>query len=253
MNRLACLSVLVCLAACSSGGGGGGGNDTNFTGNDSCSNDGQKAFVVDFMRDWYYWNNLLPANVDIDDFSSPEELLFFLTTFSPSDGSGQPIDRFSSIGSAAADAAFLGEGQYEGYGFNSQFLAADDLRLTRVFVSSPAYDAGLRRGQRILELNGRTIAEIQAAEGVGAVFDTSPVAFTIQEVGGEIPPPIQIDQGIVTIDPIPQTRIIASGGQNVGYIELSQFISTADTEFDTICPPDAMIRVCGIGSSVTIP
>ena len=235
MNRFLCLAALFCLAACSSGGGGGGGDDTNFTGNDSCSNNGQKAFVLDFMRDWYYWNDRLPANVDIGDFSSPEALLFFLTTFSPADGSGQPIDRFSSIGSAAADAAFLGEGEYEGFGFNSRFVATNDLRLTRVFVSSPAYEAGLRRGQRILELNGRTIAEIQAAEGVGAVFNTTPLAFTIQEVGGNIPPPISIDQGLVTIDPIPLSRIIdAGGGRNVGYIELTQFISTAEPEFATI-------------------
>ena len=65
------------------------------------------------MRDWYLWNNLLPGNVDVDSYATPEALLAFLMTFSPDDGSGQPIDHFSYIGSAEADAPFFGEGKVE--------------------------------------------------------------------------------------------------------------------------------------------
>ena len=119
--------------------------------------------------------------------------------------------------------------RYEGYGFSTRFLAADDLRLTRVFVDSPANAAGLARGQRILELNGRTIAEIEAVEGVNAVFDTSPIDFLIRETDGtEFLVNIAVD--IVTIDPIPQSRIIpVAGTPGIGYMELAQFISTAPT------------------------
>ena len=229
MRKIACLIVAALLAACSSSGDGDAGFSL-----DSCSSGDQKRFVRDFMRDWYLWNDLLPAQINVNDFSSPEELLAFLTTFSPPDGGGQPIDRFSFITSAAADAAFLAEGQFEGFGFTWSLVAADDVRLARVFADSPAGMAGLTRGQRILELNGRTIAEIQAAEGVGAVFATTPVDFTIRETdGNEFT--VTIAQGIVTIDPVPLFRIIdAGGGRNVGYFRLAQFISTAEAEFDTI-------------------
>jgi len=44
-----------------------------------------------------------------------------------------------------------------------------------------------------------------------------------------------ITKDIVTIDPVPQHRIIDAGnGVMVGYMELSQFISTADPVFDTV-------------------
>ena len=230
MRKLICITLAVFVSACSSSGDGG---DAGFT-LDSCSNSDQKRFVRDVMRDWYLWNDLLPANISIGDFDSPEELLAFLTTFSPDDGSGQPVDRFSFITTAAADAAFLGEGQFEGFGFISRFIAADDLRLAVVYADGPAGMGGLARGQRILELNGRTIAEIQAAEGVNAVFDTSPVDFTLREPdGNEFT--VSIAQGVVTIDPVPLLRIIdAGGGRNVGYFRLAQFISTAEPEFDTI-------------------
>jgi len=177
------------------------------------------------MQDWYLWNDLLPTNVDISAYNSPEELLAFLTTF-------QPLDNFSHINTVEADTQFFGEGKYEGYGFSSNFVAVDDLRLKRVFVDSPANAAGLARGQRILELNGRTIAAIEAAEGVGAVFDTSPIDFTMRESGGnEFTVSIAVDT--VTIDPLPQSRIIpVTGTPGVGYIEFAQFISTADPKLD---------------------
>jgi C-terminal processing protease CtpA/Prc len=103
-----------------------------------------------------------------------------------------------------------------------------------VFSDSPAALGGLARGQRILSLNGRTIAEIQADEGVNAVFDTSPLSFTLRETNGD-EFTIEITHGIVTIDPVPQWRIIdAGGGRMVGYIEFAQFISTAEPVFDTV-------------------
>ena len=89
MRKIACLIVAVCLAACGSSGDGNGG--TNFS-PDSCSNSDQKRFVRDFMFDVYLWNDLLPNQVSVGDYDTPEELLAFLTTFSPTGSDGQPID-----------------------------------------------------------------------------------------------------------------------------------------------------------------
>lgn len=224
MRKFSLMIVLAVLTACGSSGDGGGLVPPPV---DNCSNTAQKQFVLDFMRAWYLWNDLLPAVVDINAYSSPEELLAFLTTV-------QPLDDFSFINSLVADQQFFGEGKFEGFGFGTLFVAADDLRLTRVFVDSPANAAGLARGQRILELNGRTIAAIEAAEGVGAVFDTSPLSFTMREPNNN-EFTVSITQGIVTIDPVPQSRIIpVAGTPGVGYMEFAQFISTADPKFDTV-------------------
>ena len=222
MRRLIPLFALLTLGACSSDG----------SGEASCSIEGQKQFVVDAMREWYFWNNRLPASVDITRFATPDEVLDHLASFSPDDGSGQPVDRFSFINSARADQEFFGEGRFGGFGFGFRFVADDDLRLTRVFVDSPAYRAGLRRGQRILALDGRTIAEIQAAEGVSTVLDADALAFAMREVGGN-EFTVTITRGTVTIDPVPQFRIIDSAdGRSVGYLELATFVATADADLD---------------------
>jgi len=235
MRGLLSIFVVFGLAACSSG----GGDDTPQVGTAECEVDGQKQFVLDNLYAWYLWNDMLPPNIDIANYATPEELIFEVTReFGPQDMDGNPIDLFSSINTIVADAQFFGEGKYEGFGFSFDFLASDDLRLTRVFTDSPAYVAepgpGLRRGHRILSLNGRSIAEIEANEGVSAVFAEATVTFEMRPVTGS-DYTVSITQDIVTIDPVPRTRIIpnASGG-NVGYLELATFISTADDKFTEV-------------------
>ena len=211
------------FAGCSASDGGGAGPQV---GTSACENDAQKQFVLDVMRDIYFWYDLLPANVDLSQYASPEELLAFLITF-------QPLDDFSFITTAEADAQFFGEGQFEGFGFSTRFEAADDLRFTRVFSGSPAAMGGFQRGQRILELDGRTIAEIEANEGVGVVFDQSPLEFRIRNLdASEFL--VTVSHDIVTIDPLPQWRVIDIGGVPVGYVEFATFVSTADPVFSNV-------------------
>ena len=223
MRRLISLVVFASLAAC----GGGGDGIGPQVGTATCSNDGQKQFVLDNMNAWYLWNDLLPASVDLNAHATPEALLAFLSSF-------QPLDNFSFINSAEADAQFFGEGQFEGFGFSYRDVGSNELRLTRVFGGSPAENGGLGRGQEILSLDGRSVAEIQANEGVGAVFDNPTVVFEMLNIdNSEFT--VSITQDIVTINPIPQWRIIDAGnGRNVGYLELATFISTADPAFNTV-------------------
>lgn len=211
--------VTLLFAGCSSEGGSG----TPQVGTSACSIDGQKQFVLDKMRDVYYWYELLPATVDIGDYPTPEMLLEYLVSF-------QPVDNFSFINLAESDAQFFGEGRYEGFGFSTRFEAADDLRFTTVFESSPANAARFMRGQRILMLNGRTIADIEANEGVGSLFSLPSLEFTIRRLD-DTEFTVTVNQDIVTIDPIPQHRIIdRPDGTSVGYFELVTFIGTADDQ-----------------------
>jgi len=218
------VALVLVISACSLS--DDNGNTPPQAGTAACSIDAQKQFVLDTMNDVYFWNDLLPANVDPGDFATPEDLLAFLRSF-------QPLDNFSYIDTAAADAQFFGAGQFEGYGFSFRFAAVDDLRFTRVFSSGPAFLAGLERGQQILMLNGRTIADIQANEGVGALFLQTPLEFHVRRLDGSEFRVI-VEQGLVTIDPLPQWRIIdRPDGSAVGYLEFAIFISTAEPAFAT--------------------
>jgi carboxyl-terminal processing protease len=239
MSRSAKTLVLLAalfVAACGSDGGGPAVQAPPVGG--TCSVDTQKQFVLDNMLFWYLWNDRLPTNVDINDYSTPEELLAFLSTFSPDTGNG-PVDRFSFLTTATSDQQFFGEGRFEGFGFSYRFVADNDYRLTRVFEDSPAFVAGLRRGQQFITLNGQTVAELEAGAGIDSAFDETTVTGTVRPVGGNADGSdditISMTRAIVTIDPLPQWRIIeASGGRRVGYIEFQSFISTATPLLETV-------------------
>ncbi len=236
MRIPASLLVIAGLAAC---GGGGGSVTEPQVGSAACENDGQKQFVLDNLYAWYLWNDLLPDDIDINDYASPEELIARVTQdFGPRDANDQPIDRFSFVRSLQSDRDFLGDGTLgEIFGFSYRFIdeAATDFRIVRVFSGSPAGDGGLERGQRILTLNGRNVAEIAGSEGVAAFFsDNNTVDFEIDREGTN--DFTTITKAVVTIEPLPQWRLIdrGEGVAPVGYMQLDSFISTADPVFDTV-------------------
>jgi len=228
MKRTGILFAAALLTAACGGGGGGGDSGTvpPATGSTECSDTAKKEFVLERMRDIYYWVEDLPASVDIGAFATPEELLDFLVA-------GQPLDRFSFVDSASADAAFFGEGRYEGFGFSTRFFdtdgdgATDEIRFVRVFTDSPAADAGLARGQYLRSVDGRTIDQIRAAGELADIFTPDTVQLGIEELDGSTRD-VVVTKGIVTIDPVPQWRVIDTAGGPVGYLEFAQFISTAE-------------------------
>jgi carboxyl-terminal processing protease len=237
IRKFICLVAFAGLTAC--GGGATEGIATQQEGDVACSINDQKQTVLVGLYDWYLWNDLLPADINIADYSSPEELVFRVTTeLGPKDANGDPIDYFSSVGSAEADAQFFGEGKFEGFGFSWRFVdqAQTDFRIIRTFADSPADLGGLGRGQQVLSLNSRAVAVIQANEGIDAFFDANAsVDFEVQPVVGAAFQTGDITQAVVTIPPIPLWKVIDAGNsRNVGYMELSTFISTADPEFDEV-------------------
>lgn len=236
MRQLTILVVIASLAAC--GGGSGRGLTGPQTGSAECENDGQKQFVLDNLYAWYLWNELLPADISIADYATPEELVSEVTrNFGPRKANGDPLDLFSSVGSAQADAEFFGEGKFEGFGFSYRNVdsATDDIRLSRVFSGSPADSGGLERGQQFVSLDGRSIADIEANEGIGAAFDNDTVVFEMRRTDGSVFSST-ISKAVVTIPPVPQWRVIdrGAGVPPAGYLELATFISTADPVFDTV-------------------
>jgi C-terminal processing protease CtpA/Prc len=203
----------------------------------SCSNDGQKQFVLDGLYDWYLWNADLPSNIDIADYATPESLVTEVTrTFGPQDALGNPIDRWSSVRLLETDQQYYGEGKYEGFGFSWR-EENGEMRMTGVYSGSPADVAGLERGQTVITLNNRSYANIVAGEGINEFFDNNDtVTFVVEDRFGLPVDPMVITKAIVTIDPIPQWRTIPleGGAPPVGYMEFRTFVSTADPVFDQV-------------------
>jgi C-terminal processing protease CtpA/Prc len=238
MRKLTGLFLMVLLAGCSDGGANTVPLDSaDETG--ECSTTAQKQIVLDNLYAWYLWNDLLPPDIDIADYASPEELIIRVTEdFGPQklvEGQEVPIDRFSFVRSQESEQDFLEGTLGELFGFTYRFVdeAATDFRIVRVFSGSPADLGGLARGQRILTLNGRSVTEIADNEGISAFFSSNrTVRFEIERLEGDNEFP-EITKAVVTIDPVAQWRLIDRDGlPPVGYMQLDTFIDTADPRFE---------------------
>ncbi|MEL7311768.1 MAG: S41 family peptidase [Pseudomonadota bacterium] len=238
-KTLTVLTTALGVVACGGGGGGtigGGGNVGGGGGTEDCTVTGQNTFVLTAMQDVYLYDDQLPA-LDVANFTSPEALLADLideVDVTPDDADFVP-DTFSFIDSAEADAAFFGEGQFVGFGFSSTQVAPNDIRITRVFTGSPAANAAIQRGQQLIAVDGRSVAEIQAAEGLGVAFGPAEEGVmrtltfrTLNNTEFDA----MLTKAVVTIDPVPQTRIFQNNGTNFGYLELATFISTAEPRLE---------------------
>ena len=226
MRKLAVMmSAAVLVTAC-----GGGLFDEDTGQPASCSVDGQKQFVLDNLYYWYLWNDLLPENINIANYGSPEELIFDVTTmYGPQDANDNPIDRWSRVGSLQADQQYYGEGKYEGLGFRWRY-EGPDMRIVSVYAGSPTETAGVERGHTVLALNGTAPADIGGVNEVSAFLAANaPITFELRRVDGSTFTTAPVARDIVTIDPIPQVRVIdiGPGAPPVGYIQFETFISTA--------------------------
>ncbi|MGR9093359.1 MAG: S41 family peptidase, partial [Gammaproteobacteria bacterium] len=180
-------------------------------------------------------NDLLPPDISINDYGSPEELIAQVTrTYGPQSDTG-PVDLFSFVRTAQSEQDFLEGNLGELFGFSYRFVdpELEILRIVRVYTGSPADLGGLARGQRILTLNGRDVTEIANSEGISSFFSSNrTVTFVIEGLLD----PVTITKDVVTIDPVAQWRLIDRGDglPPVGYMQLDTFISTAEPTFDTV-------------------
>jgi carboxyl-terminal processing protease len=231
------LLVAAGITACGGGGGGGAAPATGGGNNLSCSVAPQIE-VFDIMRNWYFFNDEPEQQqkydgLDPNSFPSAEALLSFLR-YRPAE-----FDRgFSFTTTVAEDSQFFGEGVFIGFGFGSKFVDSptnNDLRISQVIAGSPADVAGMLRGQRILTIDGRSIAEINLAEGVsnalGANDEGVLRTFLLRDSSGS-ESTINITKTQVTLNPLPFSTVFDVAGAKVGYLDFRTFISTANQALD---------------------
>jgi C-terminal peptidase prc len=192
----------------------------------SCSVTGQNLYVRDVLQDLYLWNEFLPS-VNPSSYSSPEAYLEAVRY--------RPLDsRFSYITSAAASNAFYSDSQFVGYGFSTSQLG-DELRVLQVFPDSPASEAGLARGDTILEIDGRSVASLIDSGQIGSAFGPSEIGVTsevlVRSLTG-VERRQQMTKRPVTIPTVSLTRAYEVEGRRVGYLFFRNFVRPSVAALD---------------------
>jgi C-terminal processing protease CtpA/Prc len=147
------------------------------------------------------------------------------------------IDRWSSIALKEVSAAYYGEGRRVGLGFRTRFDADDTLRLSLIYAGSPADDAKLQRGDRVLAINNKTIDEIEAqdlwATVLGPEEEGVDVTMKIERLGGAVED-IAMEKRVYEFETTHTHRVFSHAGKTVGYLLFDRFLSTSGAELEAV-------------------
>ena len=192
----------------------------------NCTRTSQNLFVRDVLDEYYLWYRELPR-VNPANYASPEAYLEAVRY--------RPLDStFSYITSRAANDAFYGESQFVGFGFSTQ-TTETELNVLQVFPDSPASEAGMARGDRIFEINGRTVADLVRAGTIGSAFGASEEgvssAVAVRSRQG-VERRFTMTKRVVTIPTVSLTRTFQVDGRTVGYLLFRNFVTPSYAALD---------------------
>ncbi len=110
--------------------------------------------VYSICKDVYFWNENLPnySKEQLQSFQASKSLMKDLKTYSELHNS-KPLDKWSFVMEKESWRK-LQQNQANGFGFEMVFASDEDLRIRVVYDQSNAYKQGLKRGLKILRING---------------------------------------------------------------------------------------------------
>jgi hypothetical protein len=202
-----------------------------------CSVAAQKAWLRNYVADWYLWAGSAP-NPDPDGFATVQDYFRALLF---SENAAVPADSSSSIRDPVSFEGF-DQGQILGYGLfvNNQSRGYFDfvnyridlqlpLQVRFVEPQSPAGRAGLKRGDTIVSINGQASADVIAANDFAALRPQAGDTLELVVDDGAGPATYNLAAQMYPLTPVPVTTVLSSaGGIQVGYVLLSTFISSAE-------------------------
>ncbi len=210
---------------------------------DPCTNENQKAAVLDLVRDWYLFPELLPAQVDPAAYTTPEALLAALTADARAAGKDRS---WSYVTTTSAQQAFFADGTAVGFGFGllvrEPTPGTNQVFLSQVYPGSAASTAGLTRGAEIVGIGDTPDAIVPVADliAAGTLLEalgpsTAGVVRTLEVIprGGGAPAPLTLTKRTFNLDPVANVHVIDRSSLPVplppaGYVALRSFISPAD-------------------------
>lgn len=191
----------------------------------ACDVTSQNLFVRTQLLNLYLWR--IPLVVDPARFDHPQGYLDAVRRL-PNDA------RFSYVTTAAASSAFYSESQFIGFGFSSREESAAVVIL-QVFPDSPAAEAGLERGARVEEIDGRSVADLAATGDLNTAWGPSiegvTVSITFRTLNGR-QYRAQMAKRPVTIPTVSHRSVFTADGQRIGYLHFRNFVRPSVAALD---------------------
>lgn len=207
----------------------------------SPSNPGTRAELTKdsiylYAQQVYLWNTGMPtyANFNPRQYATNDDVLEAIINLKTP---GKPIDKYSFI-DGGTTAAAIGGGVSGDYGFSVVFTATDDLRVKFVYPNSPAAQAGIGRGDRIIAFDGQNniVASSQTVIDVlnkGLFGNSTSITLTVKKLDGSTKD-ATIIRKTYNISPILFNKVFTVGSKKVGYIVYNSFTANSVQALDAV-------------------
>jgi len=234
-KRLAILMLPALLAAC--GGGGDGGSGSGSAPPSDCSVAGQKAWLGDYMNEWYFWYRISPQP---DPAPYADVQGYFDALLYTGRSADFPRDRYSGSQTTESFNRFFGDGATLGYGMSVAGLelnrnGALPLYVRHVEALSPAAAQGVQRGDRVLTVNGRPVSELIAADDFAVLTPQQAgdiLNLTLRRNGVERT--LTVSAAIFNLTPVTGTTVTTTAaGRRLGYVAVKDMVSQALAPLET--------------------
>jgi C-terminal processing protease CtpA/Prc len=225
-------AMAVVLAGC----GGGSDDEAGAV----CTTTGRQSWLADNFNENYFWYALSPkpapgSTATVESYF--DALLYQGGGLIPNgNGAVWPRDRYSGFQSTESYNRFFGDGQTLGYGMAVNGLEAVEQRASRLFVryvepASPAAAAGIVRGDEVLSLNGRPVAELIAADSFTVLTPAAAgnVLTAVVRNAQGAQRTVPITAAVYALTPVQNNKLVVSqGGRLMGYVVVKDMISQSN-------------------------
>lgn len=178
-----------------------------------------------YARDIYLWYNQIPADFNARKYADLNEIMVAIRDYSMEPPNSRPVDRFS-FAMLQSEWNQVSTGVSGDFGFSIFFLTASDLRVKFVERESAAGKAGIKRGWRIIRINGSSnIATDDATINtiIKAVFESTTTAFTFQKPDGSTVD-ITLNATSYQTHPVMADSVYTIGSKKIGYLVFNSFL-----------------------------
>jgi carboxyl-terminal processing protease len=207
--------------------------DTTLTSDSLANYKSVNEWLYEIMDDAYFWYKDMPASSSLDGAVNPYQYFEKLVY------NRQTVDRFSGITDDmdAMQNEFDGISKIFGISYTLSYIDAGKLNIAAfldyVVKGSPAEVVGLKRGDIILEVNGRQLTSSNYTSLLG---NKETATFTLGTLNGsEIvasTSTVTITKAEVSEDPVVFSSVIRKPayGKTIGYLVYSQFVPGSATD-----------------------
>lgn len=183
-------------------------------------------------QDYYLWNTQLPASLNYSSFSDPSAVMTNIRQYSIEAGFTGPVDRWSfAMKKAEWDNLSGGfstvsstESAAGDFGITVFFRAENDLRVRLTEPNSFAGLAGVRRGWRIVKIDGNTnITTGNAPYIIDKIYNSTNTVIGFLKPDGTTVE-ISLTAGHYTKKPVYMDTVYNSPAGPVGYLVYNSFL-----------------------------